>query len=187
MCLALSLAGFGLKRGREERREGGRGPVRGGQSGRAEALLRWHKQPVQWGQAGAQGRSRGSRGRGGEGERGEEGRAAARVEAEAEAEAGSGGEGGDGGGGKGGEKFWRGRGRFGAVIGRARAAGTMGEIGAPPGLEARTSPPPAECHQGSCPGGFCEWMHLVQTRQQAFGWCPVFLFLFLSEDPGRYI
>ena len=138
---------------------------------------------MQWGQAGAQGRSRGSRGRGGEGERGEEGRAAARVEAEAEAEAGSGGEGGDGGGGKGGEKFWRGRGRFGAVIGRARAAGTMGEIGAPPGLEARTSPPPAECHQGSCPGGFCEWMHLVQTRQQAFGWCPEFSFSFSFRGP----
>jgi len=105
------------------------------------------------------------------------------VEAEAEAEAGSGGEGGDGGGGKGGGKFWRGRGRFGAVIGRARAAGTMGEIGAPPGLEARTSPPPAECHQGSCPGGFCEWMHLVQTRQQAFGWCPEFSFSFSFRGP----
>ena len=74
------------------------------------------------------------------------------------------------------------RGRY-----RARARGRHhGGIGAPPGLEARTSPPPAECHQGSCPGGLCEWMHLVQTRQQALGWCPVFLFLFLSEGPGRY-
>ena len=59
----------------------------------------------------------------------------------------------------------------------------MGEIGAPPGLEARTSPPPAECHQGSCPGGFCEWMHLVQTRQQAFGWCPEFSFSFSFRGP----
>ena len=68
-------------------------------------LLRWHKQPFQWDLAGMPGRSRGGRG-----EKKKRGR-----ERERERER------------KG--EFWRGRGRFGAVIGRARAAGTMGELG----------------------------------------------------------